>query len=619
MPSTGFRSSVRCSSKASNQVYVAPGNTTASISVSVVAPKNAVVFVQPAALDGVTFSTAQTYQTSPGTVNKDSVTTVLRNAARTTTTQFALYNRHNVNLSTGFGPDWQALNMGYVWQYRAGADVELDTTIDTTNSNWKTLGPALHDSSTNNRVSFDKGGYFQNTNSVNLIGLTGHPVLDIRAADPVYAQIFQYVRMDGNVNWIYSYEENSSTYSQVSNGMESWSDFSTLYPNTQIGYNSGYSGYSNNVSYGNGGGACYRDPAGTGSNVGVGYSINQGSSGYFSAVTQYLTATGNNWSPTNQTTGTNWIRNVIQNYTYVNQVTPHGCIHTQFDGTIASNESWYVVMFRYSTDGRVTLARKKTNLDYNVGNDTVEETPVGIVTPPDNTWYPVWCIQLNGYYYLAMHKYPATTVGYPGAVDQKLYRTSGSFTAGTWSEVTDYPDYVDLLPMPIVINDTQMLFAKWSDTVNNRISYENIEIDISNQSSYSTSKEVDYGALGLAMLEVGATDTWTQTFRDYSALVDFVSPNQAVTDAATDAGLTFTKMRTVTDGSTLYDLALHTSDTSFRNTLATFGDRANNSDITSALGQDFERTNFVLNAGDRVFVYTESDDTIAHVYGYEDT
>ena len=64
----GFRTSSKLSQYASNLVYTSPGGgTSSSVSISVVAPTKAKVFVQQAALGGVALSSAQTYSPQTGT------------------------------------------------------------------------------------------------------------------------------------------------------------------------------------------------------------------------------------------------------------------------------------------------------------------------------------------------------------------------------------------------------------------------------------------------------------------------------------------------------------------------------------------------------------------------
>jgi len=122
------------------------------------------------------------------------------------------------------------------------------------------------------------------------------------------------------------------------------------------------------------------------------------------------------------------------------------------------------------------------------------------------------------------------------------------------------------------------------------------------------------------------TDPWVQNALDYSAITKpYVAPAPAVTTALTAASLTGTGTRDVPTTQSLYGKAVHTSDSSFRNILSTYGNapvastiRADDSDLTGELSTDFERTNLVLSPNDKVFIYTEDENTIAQIYGYEE-
>lgn len=607
MPSNGFRAKKRCIGKAVNKVYTVPANTTSSLSVSVLAPSNAFVFAQSTDLDQVKLSTAQTYTPTSGWLPQADVPESLSNTSRTKNTQFALFTRVNVDKSAAHGVGADD-GMGYTWQYRVSDTPASNDALDTSNSEWKTIGPAR--TTFNTAVSWDKGENINSGNADNIENLMMHPILDYRA-DPLKAQGFP-MWDDGNSPSFFFM--NSTNTVPVEDNRVDWGQSGILrYPDNtgEFIFSTGPQVlFTGHPSYGSAGAAIYGAPNASQ----TGLMVN--GSDYISVFTGTPTTMSNGAGFSNYTTSNNWVR--TQTTAITRDVLPKQSLDVMFTGTESSNSSWYVLfMRRTGADGEITLARKDTTETPTV-DTSVERTTTDAIDPGGNAFYPHWVVELNGYYYCAVIN---GTLGGSDKFDstlQQLWKTD-NWTTGTWSQVSNLPNYVDLGVKPIIIDDNTMLFAKFSDQTNNSMTYAGIEVDNSCLDASSSGFLVDFGSVGLAALEPGATDTWYEDYRDYSEIVTYVPPNQAVTDAVTDAGITVTGQRTVADGTTLYDVVLHTSDTSFRNILSTKDDRDDDSDVTEATNTSFERTNFVLEAGASIYVYTDSDDTIVQVYGYEDS
>lgn len=640
MPSTGFRSAARCSAQAVTKVYTVPANTTSSLSVSVLAPKNAFIFVQSADLDGVGLSSTQTFTPPAGYYS--TVPASITGTGRNSGVQLSIHQRKYIASTNAISPDFDT-TLPYVWQVKTGVSstdtFDGTTEPDSTSSGlaYPNGGPTLigashQPGSTTNNFSFNKNQNYSNGNtSVYAVGSSAqiynpmaHPILDVRA-NPEYCQVHGFfmnalssikVAHVNSVNTNISQPSGRRDYGQ--SGLYQYQFLNPSRSNSSS-YSAGYIGYSGNItSYANRGLVVYGDPS-VGS---TGFGTN--SNGYLTYFTNRIfNTTGDGWNAAGSVTtnADNWIYHIARDQSLSTTTSGTSGVDTtgvvpswkypldvMFDGTEASNTTWYTcTTIDTNNNNRTMITRKPTTDNWNQDSQL---TPTGnievsrLIEPGSTNWVPYWVMQLGGAYFCCF-------VGNGGGLkndwqDFKLFKNTGTFSNGTWSEVdmTSYK-YVDLGVKPMVISDNIALMGKWSDQTN--FTMTNNYVDTVEQSQVA------------AMTVTSGAESWTENYLDYSQVTDYTPINAAVTQALTDASLTPTGQRTITDGSTLYDTVIHTSDSNFVNILSTVGDRSTASDITDALSTSFERTNLVLNAGESVYVFSESDDTIVQVYGYEDS
>jgi hypothetical protein len=593
----GFRTSKKLTSDVCTAVYSAPSNASASVSVSVVAPASCTVFVQSTDLDPLTLSDAQTFNAPPSGLWEESFPDVfdnLRGAETNKNVAFQLVRRSQfyVYSSMDGSNTWDSARP-YCWGYTESA------ATDVVSSDLKQTMAMVNFGSGH---TWDKGSTTNNSSNVPLYRLSHDPldfryraievapsVVAVKSSNPRAIWHDGSVTQDSSTGTDKGYigtcrhpDNNSGTIAQVTSGIHLYSAAPTYYNN--------YAG----VAFYNPDSGRYR---------GISIATNK----YISTFDLLASSQSDNHTFTNnRTTSTNWVRDAMGSYTLS---TKFGCDLCPTGSSLATRG---VKLYVTGTDGTTCAISMIDALDSSYtwhASHWTTNYEQATFTMPASTYRPVWMINSNGYYYVALHDSNSDGSHESGS-DQALYRIAeDDFTTGTWSSVT-VPAYVDLLPRPIIYADGKMAFAKWSDTTNDRMT--------SDSASATSRYDQDlWDDVGLAGLEVGATDTWTETLKDF-VLDTYSSPNTAVTDFFSDQSFSPTNQRALIQDGVLFDLAFHTSETSFRTVSSNFPNRDAASDLTPALDASFERTNLVIAPGETVFAHDTSDGAVVHVYGYED-
>lgn len=111
-----------------------------------------------------------------------------------------------------------------------------------------------------------------------------------------------------------------------------------------------------------------------------------------------------------------------------------------------------------------------------------------------------------------------------------------------------------------------------------------------------------------------STNVWTVVATNTAAIFGYVA-DPLLAPAITTAGISpITSLQT---GTRSTDVTLYTLTNSYP-VINNFDGRSTSGDLVQSLSTNAERTNIVLEAGDRIFAYTEGANTIAHIYGFEE-
>jgi len=621
----GFRTSSKLSKFASNLVYTSPGSgTSSSVSISVIAPKKAKVFVQQAALGGVALSSAQSFapqtgsfslttQINPTWLNKNAIIRWTTHDGYGTTSRDT-ETRLGESLSSGV---YRRPQVVYAW-----GETNADGTF--TETNLKSSGPTPSASGANwtgyyynyngTRYGSSDGGGARNVGMGNtyICGFWKPPMLDYRN-DPARMLVQPAMLYNGTGAGVVRSTGTNNTPLLENQGMygtrtEFQSQLSIQNNNALAAYDNSMFRYTNDTNTGSYQGVLFDafDQCVFTGNTNAYISFINGWSPFTGSLNQALStniATGNNnpFYQTMQQSGmaSNW-------YSVIG--TKHNCGWTWSGTGVGANAVayWHFFAPRDSsgTNWRISRWPAGTASGYEGAVAGYPSFPAvasyfgqNDITAPTNSGVklrPVWYREINGYHYIGFQQ--SARDGTTGETALVKSSTTNLLTC-TWSTVS-VPSYVDCYYPPIIANATQAFFAQNTDT--NRWA-------------------------GFTQNGSG-TDPWVQNALDYSAITKpYVAPAPAVTTALTAASLTGTGTRDVPTTQSLYGKAVHTSDSSFRNILSTYGNapvastiRADDSDLTGELSTDFERTNLVLSPNDKVFIYTEDENTIAQIYGYEE-
>lgn len=182
-----------------------------------------------------------------------------------------------------------------------------------------------------------------------------------------------------------------------------------------------------------------------------------------------------------------------------------------------------------------------------------------------------WCRKSNGYYYV-------------GSSTNSIYISASSSYNATYAKITAPNADVDTHTPPIRVSASQLVFRSIAGS-------------------------------GHWVMTGGATPTWTNESSLASIYGYTPSTNPIVASLVTASGMTpiFRK----STGTRSLDVRLYDT-TNYRDVVVGFDSRTDTSDLVSKLSQNAERTNLVLNAGDKLYAYSEGNNTIVHVYGFED-
>lgn len=170
------------------------------------------------------------------------------------------------------------------------------------------------------------------------------------------------------------------------------------------------------------------------------------------------------------------------------------------------------------------------------------------------------------------------------------YSPSTGFGGTTYNKLTDVPSDVNAQFPPIQFAENKLAFASLSGT----------------------------GYYIFTVTLIGGIGQWQ--FVDFSQineirnLYGYVEQPELSTLIA-ESGLNFVSQESI--GAHPANKRLYTLQSSY-DVIYPFQNRADNADLVAGIGSNIERTNIVLEAGDRLLVHSEGTDTIAHVYGFEE-
>ena len=608
-------------------VYTSPGGgTSSSVSISVVAPTKAKVFVQQAALGGVALSSAQTYSPQTGTfglTNQINATWLKKNAILRWTTHDG-YGSTSRNMTSNMTNVPTTVKYRDQVIYAWGEITNTDGTFTATDLLASGPTPSSGSNSYNNYYYRWTGSIYgyAGTNSRTNVGQGGGyvsgsykaPMLDYRN-DPARMLTMPALLINGYGRPIARSTGSGNATPEVNEGMygtrTEWMSQLQLQNNNALGdSNTTIFRYARDSS-----GASYQTYGFDAFNK---YFVSINSSGYLSQTWNWdpITGTNNAGYATNYTgQGANPIYQIMQQSGILTGL-GYDVVSARFNmgwtwsGTGTGDDAlvyWHFIAPTDSSGTGYRLGRwpggSRTGsypdaMSYPSSFPGISEyLAQNTITAPTNSGVklkPAWYREINGYHYIGFQQNERD--GSTGETALVRSSTTNHLTC-TWSTVT-LPSYVDAYYPPIITTATEAFFAQNTDA--------------------------DKWAL---LVQNGTgTDTWTQNSLDYSEIAKpYVSPSPAVATALTAASLTGTGTRDVATTESLYGKVVHTSDSSFRNVLSTYGNapvaptvRADDSDLTGELSTDFERTNLVLSPNDKVFIYTEDVNTVAQVYGYEE-
>ena len=591
----GFRTSKKLTADVCEAVYSAPSNASASVSVSVLAPTGCTVFVQSTDLDPLALSAAQTFTVPPSGLWQESFPDVfddLRGSEGKNNVAFQLIQRQHYdadNSSDGFA--WNT-SKPYTWGFsRAAATDVVSSDLEQAEIMWNGATNAITiDRGTTTNGSSSRGAWRLNHDPIDFRYLPHEVAVGLYHVTGTNPRLFWYEEgytSDSSTNANYGYIGTNRHPDYSSGSYQTSTGAPWLYSSSSSYYNN----YTGTAFY------IEADDEIRG--------ITMGTNRYISSMYQTASSVSDNygWSQ-NRTTSSNWVYSGLSGYTLTKKFACDLCPTGSSYAT--RGIKLYVTGYSSTTCKIIMIDALHTNNWSN--SNWVSNHEAATITMPSSTHRPVWMINSNGYYYVAFQK-DNNDNRKESASDQALYKIAeADFTTGTWSAVT-VPAYVDLLPRPIIYADGKMAFAKWSDTANDQMT--------NGGGSVYYDRDL-WDDVGLAGLEAGSTDTFTENLQDFTLDTYSSAPNSVVTQLFSDNSFTPTSQRSITDSNVLYGLAFHTSDTSFRTVSSNFANRDDASDITETMSQSFERTNLIVGAGETVFAHDTKDGSIVHVYGYED-
>lgn len=182
-----------------------------------------------------------------------------------------------------------------------------------------------------------------------------------------------------------------------------------------------------------------------------------------------------------------------------------------------------------------------------------------------------WCRKSNGYYYV-------------GSSTNSIYTSSSNGFNNSYAKITAPDADVDTHTPPIRVSASQLVFRSIVGS-------------------------------GHWVMTGGATPTWTNESSLASIYGYTPSTDPIVASLVTASGMTPIHKKSI--GTRALDVRIYDT-ANYRDVVVGFDTRTNTSDLVSKLSQNAERTNLVLNAGDKLYAYSEGTNTVVHVYGFED-
>lgn len=183
-----------------------------------------------------------------------------------------------------------------------------------------------------------------------------------------------------------------------------------------------------------------------------------------------------------------------------------------------------------------------------------------------------WCRKSNGYYYV-------------GSSTNSIYISASNSFSATYAKIAAPNADVDIATPPIRISFTQLIFRSIAGT-------------------------------GHWVMTGGAVPTWSNV-TSLSTIYGYTpNTNTTVANLITASGMTPIYQKYL--GSRPLDVRTYDNAGNYRDVIVSFDIREANSDLVSKLNRNAERTNLVLNAGDKLYAYSEGANTVVHVYGFED-
>jgi hypothetical protein len=182
-----------------------------------------------------------------------------------------------------------------------------------------------------------------------------------------------------------------------------------------------------------------------------------------------------------------------------------------------------------------------------------------------------WCRKSNGYYYV-------------GSSTNSIYISASNSFSATYAKIAAPNADVDTATPPIRISSTQLIFRSIAGT-------------------------------GHWVMTGGAVPTWSNVTSLPTIYAYTPSANTTVEALVTASGMTPIYQKSL--GVRPLDVRIYDAG-NYRDVTVGFDTRETNSDLVSKLNRNAERTNLVLNAGDKLYAYSEGTNTVVHVYGFED-